>query len=316
MRLRDHAAFAPLFAGRSVLVAGGTGGIGGALVDCLLDLGADVVALGTRRQHPRTATVTADWTDSATLRDALAAHRFEFVFNAGGYLNPSRDPQDEPAILANHFDGTRNLLHSLHWDRLQLFCHVGSGEEYGLAPSPQREAAACRPASPYGLAKLMATEYCRMHAARAQLPIVVARPYIVYGRDIAGGVCGHVLRAALADQPIPLSPGAQRRDVVHIDDVTHALCAIVRGFLAQQIAAGDVLNIARGIDVSIRELAQVICELAGGGLPQCGALPYRDGESMAVVGAPDALRTAIDWTAQIALRDGLADTIRRMRGQA
>lgn len=315
MSLRDFSPFCPFFENQRILVAGGSGFLGSCLVDCLTEIGAKVSSLSLQKKHPSADNILVDWENKEAVAQELADKNFDMVFNLGGYLNPSHDPKEEMKIINNHLRGTTHLVQCLNWNTIRLFFHLGSAEEYGLVPSPQREAGCCLPASPYGLAKLMATQYCLMRVTTTHLPIVVGRSNIVYGSKASTGLCHYVLSRALADQKIEVSLGLQKRDFIHIDDLLHGILTVAHGFLEEKIVAGEIFNIASGQERSVRELVELCCTLAEGGKPVFGALPYRPGESMEVFSDVEKIKSKLGWSATVSLSDGLRDIIQYLKGR-
>ena len=313
MSLRDFSCFRRFFECQRILVVGGSGFIGSSLTHCLLGMGSNVCSLSLHNKNPSIENVLIDWENNETMKEKLTLKHFDLVFNLGGYLNPSRDFKEEKMIIDNHLNGTMNLIQCLNWDAIRLFFHLGSAEEYGHATSPQSEAGYCFPSSAYGLAKLMATQYCLMQVAVRKLPIVVGRANIAYGPKIHTGLCYYVLLKALANEKIKLSMGLQKRDFIHIDDLLHGILTIAKGFLEGKIDSGEIFNISNGQEKSLREFVDLCCTLAKGGKPDFGALPYRPGESMAVFADIGKIKSKLAWFPTVSLSDGLRDTIHYLR---
>ena len=101
--------------------------------------------------------------------------------------------------------------------------------------------------------------------------------------------------------------GTPRREFCHVDDLADA-CV----FLMQNYDGADPVNVGVGEDITIRELAALICEVVGyeGRLTFDASKP--DGTPRKVL---DVSRIkALGWSARIALKDGLVGTYAWYRG--
>ena len=95
--------------------------------------------------------------------------------------------------------------------------------------------------------------------------------------------------------------GTPRREFLHVDDLANG-CR----FLLENYDGIDLVNVGYGDDVTIRELAETICEVVGFG----GALKF---DTTKPDGTPRKLMDssrlrAMGWTPSIALRDGIRST--------
>jgi GDP-L-fucose synthase len=97
--------------------------------------------------------------------------------------------------------------------------------------------------------------------------------------------------------------GTPRREFLHVDDLA-AACR----FLLEEYDSPEVINIGFGSDVTIRELAELICEVVG----FTGELVF---DTTKPDGTPRKLLDtsklqALGWKPRIPLRDGIAQTYR------
>lgn len=119
-----------------------------------------------------------------------------------------------------------------------------------------------------------------------------------------------MIKALLNGQPFPATSGEQVRDYLHVADVASGLLT-----LANRNATGTY-NIASGLLVTVRQLAETIGELVGRpDFIHFGAVPYRDWEPPFICGDSGRLR-ALGWSPGHSLREGLAQTIQWWRNTA
>lgn len=294
---------------RRLLVAGGTGFIGRHICYAALAEGYQVAALSL---HPPTVPLSgvcylrADLADIESLRRALDNAAFDYVINVGGYVDHRAYWAGGQQVIAAHLGGVTNLLKLLDRSMLKRYIHIGSSDEYGALPAPQREDMRENPISPYSWAKAATTQLLQMLWRTEHFPAVTLRLFLVYGRE--QGVqrfLPQIVRGCLLDARFPVSEGCQLRDFCHVGDIAQGVLAALKA----SDADGEVINLASGQPRSIRETIETLCRIAGSGTPEFGAIPYRAGENMALYADIGKARALLGWNPQIAFADGLADTI-------
>lgn len=297
---------------RRVLVTGGTGFLGRHLVRRLAEKGAQVtVALeeGVRPAGDAVLPGAVDWRDGdvrhyGLLRRLVETVAPEFVLHLAAVGVNDVFINAEIAVRVNVV-GTLNLLRAVQTvGGVRRLVVAGTSHEYG-------EKGQLDPGNVYAASKVAAWAFCRTYYRAHGTPVVVARPFNVYGPgQDARALVAAAVQAALADQDLPTTPGEQRRDFVYIDDV-------VAGFMALALAEGiegQSLDLGTGVGTPVRHVVERIFALAGSkGHPQIGALPYRPGLVREQVA--DAERTArfTGWRAAVPLEEGLQATLAAQR---
>lgn len=134
----------------------------------------------------------------------------------------------------------------------------------------------------------------------ADLDIVIARPFNVYGPG-AGGVIAHFIAALRAGSiPVVHGSGGQLRDFIHVADVCDALLALA----AHERAAGEIVNIGSGVGTTVLALLVAVAETMRM-TTTAAHVPRRDGDVVYSVANMDKMATLFDWRASIELREGL-----------
>ncbi len=111
-----------------------------------------------------------------------------------------------------------------------------------------------------------------------------------------------VMRAVLRGEPANVSPGEQRRDFLHVEDVASAVCAVAESGLE------GAVNIGSGQAPAVREIVTRIGELGGRpDLIRLGAVDYYPGEPMLIV-ADNAKLRSTGWAPRVGLAEGLSGT--------
>jgi nucleoside-diphosphate-sugar epimerase len=193
-------------------------------------------------------------------------------------------------------------------------CHEYGGLGTGDAP-PQARANVdglhrLDPGSVYAASKVAAWAFSRMYHRAYGTPVVVARPFNVYGPgQNERALIPSAIQAALSGQDFPTTPGRQRRDFIYINDV-------LEGFLAVATADGidgESLDLGTGRATSVRDVVERIFALTKStGRPQIGALPYRPGVVWELVANANRTEQLTGWRAKTGLDEGLRSTIEAM----
>lgn len=300
-----------------VLITGHNGFSGRHLLDYLSRMtpppriiGLDLVAsdaLPADRQR------VGDLTALGPLRTLLAECRPNLVLHLAGCMPPA--PATD--MWAVNVGGTFSLLEALRWENLSpRVVVIGSAAECGVqADLPIRERAVCRPTTDYGRTKLAQTLLCQRYVADFGLPIMIARPFNLFGpgmgpQTVIGELCGQIAREP-ADRRIRLGNLASARDFIDIRDAVAAYWAIAR-----HGAPGEVYNVCRGEAVKIQDMVDVLL----GTLDE----PYRvvsessrlqKGDIDTSWGDPSKLAGLPDVPPPRGLRESLCDTLAWFRAQ-
>jgi nucleoside-diphosphate-sugar epimerase len=113
----------------------------------------------------------------------------------------------------------------------------------------------------------------------------------------------YVIRRLLHGQQVPLTPGEQVRDFLHIEDVARAVVAVVESKLS------GAVNIGSGQPVTVRQIAEAIGALLGRPeLIALGAQSYAPDDPMFILADNSKLKTT-GWQPQLSLETGLRQTI-------
>ncbi len=304
--------------GTSVLVTGGSGFIGSFLVETLLRRGARVhCLLRPQSQAPRLDAVHseicvhyADLSDRQAVERAARAACPEVIFHlaAVGVTNVNVDPR--LAVRVN-VEGTLNLLYALD-GRYRVLVHTGTCYEYGNNELPFHEEQWPRPETTYAITKATAWHFCRQFVRSRGWPLVMVRPFSVYGpRQPPGTFIAACIRAALEGRDFDMTGGEQTRDFLYISDVVDGL------LLAATVPAaiGSTFNLCSGREISLYDVACRVVELVGRPINiRRGAIPYRDGEVWRLVGDNTRARRVLGWKPRISLSQGLQQTISHCDG--
>ena len=309
--------------GRRVVVTGGAGFIGSHLVERLSrrnrvrvidDLSSGSV--DNLRHAPAASLVVADISEAAAIEEPMRSAEIVFHLAASCLRTSLGDPH---ASLRANDAGTLNVLMAALHAGVQRFVYVSSSEVYGNALQvPMDEEHPLHPRTPYAAGKLAGEAYALSFHRTYGLPVTAVRPFNSYGpRSHLAGASGEVIpkfvARCLAGEPLVIfGDGEQTRDFTWIEDT-------VRGIeLAAESPAleGEVVNVARGVEVSILEVAASVQRLLGCRVPILHG-EARPGDVARHAASVDKARRVLGFSAEVDFEDGLAmyvDWVRSLPG--
>lgn len=296
--------------GKRVLVCGHNGMVGSALVRRLA--GEGCILLTARRSE-------LDLKDQAAVDRWMKANRPQAVFLAaakvGGILANATYPAD---FLYDNLMIEANVISAAHRSGVEKLLFLGSSCIYPkLAASPIREDSLLGgPLEPtnewYAIAKIAGIKLCQAYRQQHGADFISAMPTNLYGPgDNFDLATSHVLpalirkaheaKAAAAPSISLWGTGTPRREFLHVDDCAEALV-----FLMQRYSNHQHVNVGSGSDLTILELAQMVCRVVGyegsieldASKPDGTARKLMDGGKIAAMG----------WSPRISLETGIRST--------
>jgi len=218
-----------------------------------------------------------------------------------GWSGPSLTAEENLSSLAASLELLRTLAHV----GCRRFVGVGTCFEYDAASAVMVETSPVKPTDLYGACKHSLSIAAQALAPIAGMSVAWARVFLVYGPfDDPRRLVPSLVRALIRQQPAPMTPGEQVRDVMHVEDAASAIWAV-----AQSAHTGPV-NVASGVPVRVVDIAREIAAIVGRPeLLQVGALPYRAFEPPVFVADTTVLRDQIGWAPRFDLKAGLTHTV-------
>jgi GDP-L-fucose synthase len=295
----------------TIVVAGGTGLAGSAIVRAYQATGAEVIAVNRK---------VVDLLDRDATTAFLKSVRPTLVVDAAAKVGGIGANNAYPVeFLSDNVRIQSNLMEAAHAADVAKFIFLGSSciyprncpqpikEEY-LLTGPLEETN-----SAYAIAKIAGIELIKSFRKEYGRTWISLMPTNLYGpRDNFELQGSHVLPAFIrrfveaAQNGVATETlwgtGSPKREFLHVDDLASAVV-----LLGDVYDSKEHLNIGTGEDLTIKELAELVAQLAGftGEIAWDATKP--DGTPRKVLDVSKA--KSLGWAPQISLRDGIASTI-------
>lgn len=273
-----------------ILVTGGAGFIGSAVVRCLLGHTKFEVAVVDKLTYagnldslalvsgsPRYQFYQVDICDDNALKSVFSEFKPNAVMHLAAESHVDRSIDGPAAFIETNIVGTYTLLEATrhYWstlaegDREQFrFHHISTDEVYGDLDGTDElfsEDTAYAPSSPYSASKASSDHLVRAWYRTYGLPILVTNCSNNYGpHHFPEKLIPHMILNALAGKPLPVyGDGLQIRDWLYVEDHARALVeVVVRGRVGETYNIGGH-NEKRNIDV-VETLCALLEELVPG----------------------------------------------------
>ena len=302
---------------KRVWVAGHRGMVGSALVRRLEKEGCEVL---TAARH------AVDLTRQASVEDWMAQTRPHAVFVAAGKVGGILANDSYPAdFLYENLMIVANIVQAAWRERVEKLLYLGSSCIYPrLAPQPLAEEALLtgpleRTNEWYAIAKIAGIKLAQAYREQHGCDFISAMPSNLYGPgDNYDLETGHVLAALLrkaheaklrGDPKIVIwGTGTPRREFLHVADCADALVHVMKFY-----SEAEHINIGSEEDLSILELARLICDVVGYTGEIVHDLSKPDGTPRKLMSSKKL--EALGWRPQIDLRSGIVDAYRAFLAQ-
>jgi UDP-glucose 4-epimerase len=313
-----------------VLVTGGAGTIGAAVVRRLLADPAFEVRVSDQREAPTWMREgceihTGDLRDLSESRRASAgcARVIHLAAIVGGIANFHRLPHTLTEVNNALYNSV--VRAALDHD-VERFVYVSSSMVFERAtefPTTEEHLEDCpTPRSAYGFSKLTGEVYCRAAHDEHRLPYTICRPFNAYGPgelpDDEPGIAHAVpdlIRKSLAGQrPLPIfGSGEQTRTLTHVDDIADGIVTA----MASPAGENEDFNISAAQELSVAEIARIVWEACGND-PAAFELEHLPAFAVDVQRrwpSVEKARRVLGWEARIGVREGIAQTVAWLREQ-
>jgi dTDP-glucose 4,6-dehydratase len=320
-----------------ILVTGGAGFIGSAVVRLAVARGHDVVNLDALTYAGSLSNVAsvadnplyrfehADIRDRAALDRIFATHHPDVVMHLAAESHVDRSIDGPGDFIETNITGTYNMLEAARTYWVQQgkpagfrFHHISTDEVFGSLPDDPTvkftEDTPYDPRSPYSASKASSDHLVRAWFETYGLPVVLSNCSNNYGPyHFPEKLIPVVILNALAGRPLPIyGTGANIRDWLFVEDHADALLLV-----AQKGALGRSYNIGGENERSNLDLVRTLCtildekrpKLHGSYADQITFVADRPGHDARYAIDPTRIRTELGWRPSVTVEEGLARTV-------
>ncbi len=271
-----------------ILVTGGAGNVGGALVRKLVEnptyfvVIADNLITSSLEKLPSSnysnwSFVNCDVNDYRDIAEVMLSYKFDYVFHYAALVGVKRT-QDNPIQVLDDIDGIKNVLNLAKNTSVKRVFYSSSSEVYGEPVElPQHEhTTPLNSRVPYAVVKNVGESFFRSFKKAYDLDFTIFRFFNTYGPGQSKDfVVAKFLSSALNNQDITIyGDGSQTRTFCYVDDNVDTCIKIFE----QQLEMNDVINIGGADEVKIIDLAKLVIEITGSSSKIINLPPLEEGD--------------------------------------
>ncbi len=325
---------------RSIVVTGGAGFIGSAVIRHLLaetdavivnldkmTYAANRAALAEFEHHPRYRFVKACVTDGEALRAMFYRHMPDAVMHLAAESHVDRSIDGPADFIASNIVGTGVLLEVAREylaspvrprDRWFRFHHISTDEVFGsLGPDGRfGELSPYAPRSPYAASKAASDHLVRAWHETYGVPVVLSNCCNNYGPwQFPEKLIPLMIVKSLNYEKLPIyGKGEQVRDWLHVDDHARALHVVLT-----KGKPGGSYNVGADCERRNIEVVEAVCDLVDEHAPAQGKPPRRQlirfvqdrpGHDLRYAIDATKIRTELGWQPRESFASGLSGTVR------
>jgi UDP-glucuronate decarboxylase len=256
---------------RKILVTGGAGNVGGALVEKLVqdktnfvvvvdDLSTGYLLKLPSKEHENWKFIKADVNDYREISAIMLAYNFHYVYHFAAVVGVIRT-QENPVSVLNDISGIKHILNLSKNSSVKHVFFSSSSEVYGEPVElPQHEhRTPLNSRVPYAVVKNVGESFLKSYYQEYGLTYTIFRFFNTYGPNQSTDfVVSRFLALALKGEDITIyGDGSQTRTFTYIDDNIDTITTIMNNKLLEN----DVINIGSDKLMTVLELAKLIIQI-------------------------------------------------------
>ncbi|HXU26074.1 MAG TPA: NAD-dependent epimerase/dehydratase family protein [Bacteroidia bacterium] len=271
-----------------ILVTGGAGNVGSALVEKLFHnkenyvVVVDNLSTGSisklPKQHSHAYTfIKGDVNNYRDISEIMLTYKFDYVFHFAAVVGVQRT-QENPVSVLHDIDGIKNILNLSKNTSVKRVFFSSSSEVYGEPVSlPQHEhTTPLNSRVPYAVVKNVGESFCKSYQQEYNLDYTIFRFFNTYGPSQSTDfVLPRFIAAALKNQDISIyGDGLQTRTFTYIDDNIDTCLAC----LYKNEIINDVINIGNDKIITVLDLAKTVISATNSSSKIVHLPPLKDGD--------------------------------------
>jgi len=307
-----------------ILVTGGCGFVGSHVVERLIGKGHEVGIISRplckheniRHLLPKVKLYNGDIRDTKIFDEVVKKEKdVDCIVHIAALINVDESIKTPRPFWEVNVGGTFNVIECARKQDAKVL-YMSTCEVYGNIPVGKAdETHLTNPCSPYAASKLAADRYCFAYHHTYGLPVTIIRGFNIYGPRQSAATYGAVIpkfitRVLGGQPPLVFGDGLQTRDYVFVEDVADG---IVKAIDKNEFS-GDVINLATGVDHTIKSVAEKVIDACGkGGKMEPEFVEARPGEMRRSVGDASKAKRVLGWTPKVGFDEGLKKTVEFFR---
>ncbi|MGH9545870.1 MAG: NAD-dependent epimerase/dehydratase family protein [Terriglobales bacterium] len=287
-----------------ILITGASGFIGSHLCQRLLQEQDEVHAIYRTQTPPENSGARwwrADLSDESAVRALFRDIRPDVIFHLASHVKGAPNLEHVLPTFRSNLQSTVNLLTLAAERGCRRMVITGSLAE------PEPENGELFPSAPYAAAKWASSGYARMFHALYQLPVVIARVFMVYGpaqQDLTK-LIPYVILSILRGEMPKISSGGRPVDWIYVSDVIDGFMALAE----KPGIDGGTFELGSGSMISIRDIVQQLAAVVDPKAKvEFGALADRPLEPTRLAKVEETF-ARLGWKPKVSLREGLERTV-------
>lgn len=280
---------------KKVLVTGSEGMLGKCLVEELKKEGCNIIPFDKAHGN------ITDW------NSVKGIGKVDMVCHLAAIPSVAYSFERPHEVMRINAVGTLNMLEFARQQGIKKFVFISSYLYGNPNYLPVDEAHPLQPGNPYAYSKLIAEKFCESYHQSYNLPIVVFRPFNIYGPNQKEMIIPAIL-GQINSEKIVLKDLEPKRDYVYISDV---VSAIIAGLKAD-IGGYEIFNIGTGKSRSVKELAELVLKIVGRDIPLVDLKQRRPNEVMDCIADISKARNLLGWVPKISMEEGLSKVLSQL----
>lgn len=256
---------------RKILVTGGAGNVGGALVEKLVqdktnfvvvvdDLSTGYLSKLPSSEHENWKFIKADVNNYREISSIMLAYNFHYVYHFAAVVGVIRT-QENPVKVLNDISGIKHILNLSKNSSVKHIFFSSSSEVYGEPVElPQHEhRTPLNSRVPYAVVKNVGESFLKSYQQEFGLAYTIFRFFNTYGPNQSTDfVVSRFLALALKGEDITIyGDGSQTRTFTYIDDNIDTIAIIMN----KKLLENDVINIGSDKLMTVLELANLVLKI-------------------------------------------------------
>ncbi len=282
---------------KSVLVTGAGGFIGTPLADVLEKNGFDVIKLDTSRGDIVDLDLIHEYKDK----------NIDHIFHLASKTFVPDSWEHPMDFYKTSVIGTGNIL-ELCRDKKASITYV-SAYVYGVPEKlPISENDKILSNNPYAHSKYLAEELCRFYSEFYDIHVTIARPFNIYGKNQKEMfLIPYIIKQVLNEKTIRVKDLNPKRDYIYLDDLVSGL---IKTLDANK--KFSIFNFGSGEGKSVKEIIEIVQEVAGTHKPVISEEQERKNEVMNVIADITKAKKDLNWKPVFSFKDGISDILNHL----